>query len=548
MSYSQHSTSRDIDIFEGEIRSAIESALPVFMPARRWFGGKARIIRAVEIMEAIPISRFYLTLVRVSYDEGAPQTYVIPLSFAGGQRAEGLDRETPEAVLARVREGVVYDASWDREFALALLEAIREGRRFKGASGEIVTWPARAADLASAISTAPGTTDAGLSDFEPSIMKVEQSNTSVAYGRRFILKLFRRLEEGTSPELEVGRFLSEKGFAHTPPLEGAIEHRREGGEPITMAVLQGFVPNKGDAWRYTLDSLASYFERDSQPASGEDPVPRGWHLLEMRHEEAPAAVGGAIGAYLGSARLLGRRTAELHEALASDPDNPAFAPEPFDDRYRKFMYESMRDLTAHAFLLLRDNLDNLSEAEREEARAIAGRQDEIMARFRPFVDSEISATRARCHGDYHLGQILYTGDDFVIIDFEGEPVRSLEERRRKHSPLKDVAGMLRSFHYAAASALQAQQSKERDASRDSRMQQQRADAWYMWVSAAFLREYLAVASSGSFLPRKREDLQVLLDAHLLEKAVYELIYELNNRPGWVRIPLQGVKQIMGWGV
>ncbi|MFL5733548.1 MAG: phosphotransferase, partial [Chloroflexia bacterium] len=192
------------------------------------------------------------------------------------------------------------------------------------------------------------------------------------------------------------------------------------------------------------------------------------------------------------------------------------------------------------------NIDKLQEAAREEGRAVTERQDEIMARFRPLVDGEISAVRTRCHGDYHLGQVLYTGDDFVIIDFEGEPVRSLEERRRKHSPLKDVGGMLRSFHYASASALQDQMSNYLGSWGNVQDLEKCADAWHHWVSAAYLKEYLAVASSGSFLPQSPEELKVLLDAYMLEKAVYELIYELNNRPAWVRIPLQGIKEIMGF--
>jgi maltose alpha-D-glucosyltransferase/alpha-amylase len=553
MSEIRHATGEDQNIFHGESRAAVESALPAYMPARRWFGGKARTIRSVEVVEAVPLSGFFLTLVSVSYTEGAPQTYMLPLSFASGQRAEQVRRQTPEAVLAEVKvgaEGVVYDASWDKDFAMALLEAIKEGRRFKGASGDVVAWPMHAGDTPAASSgngdVGPGILDPGLSSLEPSIMKAEQSNTSIAYGDRLILKLFRRLEEGTSPELEVGRFLVEKGFANTPPLAGAIEHHRGAKEPITLAVLQRFVPNQGDAWRYTLDSLARYFDTGWDPMSSGDLLPRGHHLLAMQEEEVPQPVRDAIGPYLESARLLGRRTAEMHLTLASDPANPAFAPEPFDAHYRWFIYESMRDLTAHAFLLLNNNLASLPDEARSEVEATAGRQDEVMARFRPLIEQELAAVRTRCHGDFHLGQILYTGSDFMIIDFEGEPVRSLEERRRKHSPLKDVAGMLRSFHYAAASALQAHVSKELDRGGDPLLAEQRADAWYLWVSATYLKEYLAVTSKASFLPQARDELQVLLDAHLLEKAVYELIYELNNRPSWVRIPLRGVKQIMGF--
>ncbi|MFL5732626.1 MAG: maltokinase N-terminal cap-like domain-containing protein, partial [Chloroflexia bacterium] len=355
-------TNRQIDIFGTESRAAIEAALPAYLPARRWFGGKARTIRSVEIEEAIPFSgdppRYYLTLIRVSYVEGDPQTYVIPLTFAAGERAEEVRRETPQAVLVEVSggaEGIIYDTSWDREFTLALLEAIAAGRRFGGDTGEVVAWP-MPMEGSGSVNTE------GLMDLEPSVVKSEQSNTSVIYGDRYILKLFRRLEAGTSPELEVGRFLAEKRFASTPPLDGAIEYHRQRGEPITMAVLQGFVPNKGDAWRYTLSRLADYFQSNWEAAGGEDLLPRSGHLLATLEEEVPTPVRKAAGSYLEQAALLGRRTAEMHITLASDPSDPAFAPQPFDDDYRRSTYEAMRDLTVDAFELLGDNIDKLQEA------------------------------------------------------------------------------------------------------------------------------------------------------------------------------------------
>ncbi|HYP41631.1 MAG TPA: putative maltokinase, partial [Chloroflexia bacterium] len=467
--------------------------------------------------------------IRVSYTEGEPQTYVLPLTFASGGRAAQVQRETPQAVVAELPGGVLYDAVYDKEFASSLLEAIRYSRQFKSGSGEIRASPEAVFDEIARSSW---------SALEPRIMRAEQSNTSVMYGDSFILKLFRRLEEGTSPDLEIGRFLTEKGYSHTPPLAGAVEYYPHSGEPLTLAILQGFVPNQGDAWQYTLDALGDYFTRaTNMDLDGQEVAPRNQHLLDIIAEDTSPHIRRAVGSFLDAVGLLGRRTAEMHIALASDPDDPAFAPEPFTEEYQGSIYEAMRGLTEQAMYLLRNRIDSLPEAAAREARSTLEREEKVLARFQPLVERPLNAMRTRCHGDYHLGQVLYTGSDFAIIDFEGEPVRSLAERRRKHSPLKDVAGMLRSFHYAAYAALFSELEKGADTQRHEPL----ASAWGLWVSAAFLREYLAVARQGSFLPANEEDLRVLLDAHILEKAVYELIYELNNRPNWVRIPLQALR-------
>jgi maltose alpha-D-glucosyltransferase/alpha-amylase len=248
---------------------------------------------------------------------------------------------------------------------------------------------------------------------------------------------------------------------------------------------------------------------------------------------------------LESARLLGQRTAELHIALASLPDDPDFVPEPFSKLYQRSLYQSMRNLSGEVFQLLRRSMGDLSETVREEARKILELEDEVLKCFRSILDRKISAMRIRCHGDYHLGQVLYTGKDFVIFDFEGEPAHPLSERRLKRSPLRDIAGMLRSFHYAAYSALFAQQATGLIREEDLAYVEAWAHFWYLWVCVAFLKAYLPAAARERIVPQQRDELQVLLDAYLLEKAVYELGYELNNRPDWVRIPLRGIQQQLG---
>ncbi|HVA01063.1 MAG TPA: alpha-amylase, partial [Terriglobia bacterium] len=232
-------------------------------------------------------------------------------------------------------------------------------------------------------------------------------------------------------------------------------------------------------------------------------------------------------------------------ALASDHANPAFAPEPFSPDYQRSLYESMRNLAVQSFQLLGQRLRTLPEVVQEESRRVQALEPRVLDRFRSVQDLKVTALRTRVHGDYHLGQVLYTGSDFVIIDFEGEPARSISERRIKRSPLADVAGMLRSFHYAAYGALMSRMSGGVEKPEDFSTMELWAGRWYGTVAAAFLKAYLDVAAQAPFLPKGREELMALLEAYQLEKAVYEMAYELNNRPDWLRIPVQGILRMLG---
>jgi maltose alpha-D-glucosyltransferase/alpha-amylase len=370
----------------------------------------------------------------------------------------------------------------------------------------------------------------------PHLLGVEQSNTNIRFDRQMLMKLFRRLEPGINPDLEIGTFLTERAhFGHVPPVAGALlYHAGAGVEPATLAIAQGFVPNRGDAWRYALDSLAEYLAG----ADGLLALPEG-SLLDLAAGPIPAGAAQRIGPFLESARLLGRRTAELHLALASDPDDPAFAPEPFTGADRRHLHQEMDSLTRRIMDLLRANLDGLPEGALPEARAVLEQEQAILQQFEALLAGEISAMRIRIHGDYHLGQVLVAGDDFMIIDFEGEPARPLSERRQKRCALQDVAGMLRSFHYAAYAAYFDLIEREGG---DAALLENWARYWHRWVATAYLQSYLQVAEGVAFLPESPAELSALLNAFLLEKAVYELGYELNNRPPWVRIPLQGILQ------
>jgi maltose alpha-D-glucosyltransferase/alpha-amylase len=354
-----------------------------------------------------------------------------------------------------------------------------------------------------------------------------------------------------SPDVEIGRYLSGK-LGHVPELLGTIDYEPEGtAGPRTLAVLHRFVANEGDAWVYTLDELERFSERAITDGEEIDRLfPRGREsVFTLAQQPIPDSLHDAIGPYLGAVQLLGERTAQLHIALAAaGNDDRGFTPEPFTRLYQRSVYQSMRDAMRRVLRSTRENIRSLADEDlRAQVGALVAREDEILEQLNELWTARIETVRTRIHGDFHLGQVLWTGRDFVLIDFEGEPARPLGERRIKRSPLRDVAGMLRSFQYGTHSALQFQ--IERGAvelhTPTHEALRERLHDWNRWVSAGFLRSYLEVANGQPFIPSDPAHTAVLLDAFQLEKAMYELRYEMNNRPEWVHIPLAGIHEILG---
>jgi maltose alpha-D-glucosyltransferase/alpha-amylase len=531
-------------LLRGDGRRALEAALPGMLRSRRWFGGKARRIDAVSIEDAIPLPdgerRAWIVLVGVDQGGGESATYALPLAFVPEAEAQELRRDRPNAILASLEvsggeRGSLVDALELRGTCDALLDLVRRRRRLRGDAGEL------AATTTSAFRGLAG--DEG-ETLAASLMRAEQSNSSILYGQRLVLKLFRRPAEGLNPDLEIGRFLTERtAFTHIPPVAGALEYRRPRRGPVTLGILQGYVANEGDAWRFTLDQLAHYFG-DALARRPETPEPdEATDLLALSRRDAPPLAWEAIGAYLELARLLGRRTAELHVALASNAENPDLAPEPFGTLYQRSQYQSMRNLSRRTLALLGQRRSGLDAETAAQAERLLGQEQRLLDLFHGLVGAQLRGRRIRCHGDYHLGQVLYTGNDFVIIDFEGEPARPLAERRAKRSPLRDVAGMLRSFDYAAYTAVDQFESRGL-APEDATRLQPWGRFWTRWVSASFLGAYLPIATGVGIVASEPEEQDLLLRLLLLEKAVYEVGYELNNRPDWARVPLRGVLDLL----
>jgi len=531
------------------LKTELPGQLPAYLRGQRWFGGKARELRGTEVVDFVTLERDALhaliVMVKVEYEGGGGDLYSVPLivskdpgsNLKGEPGAPGVnpgvnkDPGPPSggaaALMVSGRGGgeaaTFSDALKNETFLSVLLDAIERGLVFTGEAGELVT--SRTHALSMQETGAAGS-------LRPRAITAEQSNSSVAYGDRLILKFFRRLEEGVNPDLEMCGFLTEKAqYQHTPQLLGALEYRGARGLGMTQGILQGFVPNQGDAWQYTMKSISSFYnEVGKNSAEGS--------VADSQSEAAREL----IPPFLESVGLLARRTAELHLALVSPAaaTEPDFAPEPFDDKFQRSFEDTLLELTNRIFGQLRHAQDRLPENAKAKVEKVLASEPQIIERFHAALSSPIRAVRTRIHGDYHLGQVLYTGADFVIIDFEGEPARPLSQRRLKRSPLQDVAGMLRSFHYAAHAPLLASTGSVNVDESNREKLNGWAEVWSKWVSDRYLEEYLRTSRGAEYLPPSREEIMALLQLHVLEKAVYELGYELNNRPGWVAIPLEGI--------
>jgi maltose alpha-D-glucosyltransferase / alpha-amylase len=505
----------------GDEQPTIEDALGDFLATRRWFGGRGHRLTSVRIEEAASLGGVYVLVVRIEYADRETERYVLPLATVTETRYLA-----PHAAVAHLRlpegEAILVDAMEDGASARAVLAAVVARTRAAGVGGVIDAMPFR--ELESP-------------EGEPANISAQHAAAAIRYGDRYLLKMFRRLEEGVSPELELGRFLNGRAPGLTPAVVGAIEYSRHRAEPSTLAVLEAYVPNEGTAWAHAREELRRFFERvltrhreDAAPAA----APR--RLGELSAAEPPAAVHDVIGAYLDLAELLGQRTAEMHLALASNVDDASFMPAPYSTLDRRSNYQSVRNLVGKALRLLRDSLPRIPNGIVEDARRLAGGQEQVLKVFEPYLGQRLTGLQMRTHGDYHLEQLLYTGKDFVIIDFDGPPTETLAERRRKHNSLRDVAGMIRSFHYAAFTALLETAVVRIE---DRSVAAPWADAWYRWVSGAFLRKYLQVTTGAPFLPAPA-DVEVILDAQVLQKAFFELRGELDRCAETISIPLSWI--------
>ena len=525
-------------LFSENGQAQLVDALGHYMPRCRWFQSKAREVQHIRIVDTISLENLptQLVFLNVEYSGDIDETYLLPVKFVTGDNARSITDAFPIAAILNLHceqrgemvDGVLIDAIYDERFRRGMLDILGDHDQLSGDTGSLDMGTTSAFDDLNTPQLAQ----------QSKLLGKEQSNTSVKYGDVLVLKLMRRLEEGVNPELEIGRFLTEEtAITHVPLLAGYMEYLRHAHPPATVAVLQGFVENQGDAWEYTLDWLSQWFQSGILDREPPEILDNG--LVMLAEQKIPDEFHENIGEYLDKAALLGQRTAELHVALASGVDE-RFRPVDFSMTYQKELYASIERMTDRIFAMLRDRIQSLPEAVVMQGQAVLDQEAEIRQVFSTLEDQDIPGKRIRGHGDYHLGQVLYSNGDFVIVDFEGEPARPLPERYIKHSPLRDVAGMLRSFHYAAYGTLPGFGLDTAVPPEKLTQAEPWARFWRNWVSVAFLQAYFEHVAGFDIIPSDTESVDVLLRILIMEKAVYELGYEINNRPSWLKVPAQAI--------
>ncbi|MFC2150075.1 maltose alpha-D-glucosyltransferase [Calditrichota bacterium] len=535
------------ELLEDADNTRLTKIMTDFLMHSRWFRSKSKKIKDINVKERFDVDYlkqdWAICLLEVHYHDGIPETYFVPLGFQADMRLRKIPETELFSVIAEIdtekntrKLGILYDLTVDPRFgawAMQLMtgrKSVRQnGNELQGMSTK--TLKSNRSKTADAQAIQVGTS--------------EQSNSSIIYGDEYILKLFRKLDEGINPDLELGLYLTEaRHVDFVPPVAGYIEHKVNGEDKQTLGILHRFIPHSVDGWEMTMDELDQFFERTIELAyevTGQS-VHKEASLKDWRkgvHE-----LEETVGVYLGHAQQIGKQTAELHITLSEDLRNPAFAPETFKPFTLRSLYQSMRNMTGNALGLLEAHRKVLSYEDWEDASRVIAWVDEIEACLRQPLELGAHALRIRTHGDYHLGQLLFTGKEFIIVDFEGEPARSIEDRRLKRCPLRDVAGMLRSFHYAAETAMRQRLERHSASEAEVAALSNWKEIWYGTVCRDFLQAYFNQTRDKLYTDLSDEQIESLLNAYKLDKALYELAYELNNRPAWVGVPLRGIISIL----
>jgi maltose alpha-D-glucosyltransferase/alpha-amylase len=498
-------------MLEGAARDKLEQLLPNYLASQRWFGGKEQQLRAVHLTDAVRLQAqplaSYLCLLHVSYHGGEAERYLLPLAAARGEAAERLLRERPQAAIARLQspsgELLLHDATGNPEFWSALYQATRRGWRGRSLQG---LYRAETPPTA----TLPDTR-------EVKLLSADQSNSAAVFEGAVFAKLYRKLSEGPNPEVELLDYFQRVGFSFVPQVKGKVSFKR-GGLELALGLFQDYLAGEGDLWSIVLSDISRYLDRTAETTPPEDGFPKG------PEDTPPAWLADSGGEVLQLAQRLGVRTAELHLALQQAKE-PALIPEPTEPAELKTLARRVR-----------------SEARRTQ-RLLEGLEPQMLQRGLKVLTGLSGAgwNKIRIHGDYHLGQVLQAEGELYILDFEGEPDRSLEERRHKDQALKDVAGMMRSLEYAVLVAWRGYEHFGGNGNLELW-----ADLLIRWSQTIFLEAYLTTArqQGASFLPPEPATLAQLLWAYQFDKALYEARYELGHRPEWLELPLRGLRRLL----
>ncbi len=534
-------TSKEWNQMSVSAQNALKEIMFGYVQKSRWFRGKAKKIKSIQVKDSIPLStgklNSFILFIEIVYIEGRNEQYVIPLSLNTGEDVSEKKYKHPEALVAFVEidghNGLLIDGSYDQHVRDLLLKLIFQKGKLRHKKGAIAGIPGK--NFSKKISK-------GELPLPSRVLLAEQSNTSILYNNRFFFKLYRSPEEGNNPELEIIRTLTENtGFRNFPLFAGAIEYQSDIAENTGLGILVDYIPNEGNAWEYTQSAIDHYFDRIIEEKEVLLAANYGSNVAETAGREKMKELLGSF--FTEMVTLLGKRTAEMHLALASVKNKKEFTQEPFSLLYQKSLYQSFRTLIKRTISQMKSSNKRLKEDQVILMDEIIKKENLLLSTIKSTLErKKIHTSKIRVHGDYHLGQVLFTGKDFVIIDFEGEPTRSMTARKLKHCPFKDVAGMLRSFHYSIYMGKVANESKMPESTEFFKPW---LEAWYVTVQDMFIESYLETAGNASFIPEEKNQIHDLMAVYTIEKAIYELDYEFNNRPDWLHIPLSGLKMIMG---
>lgn len=501
------------EVLCNENRTYIQKeTLPLFLTKQRWFRSKEKPIKNVTIQDEVMLGDSKILNIRVCFIDDYQESYQIPLTFVSEEELSSLKKEAPHSIIAELevngKKGALADAVYASGFRKSLLEGLIGKSSYTSTGGTL------SLECSGALNKALDKKEG-----KSCVMTMEQSNTSINYDDMVILKLYRRIEDGTNPDFELIKHLTEKsGYGHIPKYLGGIEwHTR--GNKSQIGLAQTFISKGESAWAYTLKELEASFPQ----------------LMKDN-----TAVETLFQNYIRFVKLLGKRTAELHLAFSKETDGPEMDPEAFTMLYQKSLYQAMRAQIKTNLQLLRDKKNGLDAETQKIADQVISKENDILDIIKRLEKRRFSAHKIRIHGDYHLGQIIYTGDDVILIDFEGEPILPIGERRLKKPVLQDVAALIRSFDYAITTFLVYRKEEQNEEAMQAK------EIFMRVITDAFVKSYVSVIKKASvdLIPKDQEDFDILKNAYLLNKAVYEIGYELKNRPSWIKIPLLGLRSLL----
>ncbi|MDB5230385.1 MAG: alpha-amylase [Chitinophagaceae bacterium] len=515
--------------------------LPVYLTKKaRWFEGRRKSIYNIQVSAAAFMldAASYFLLVEVNYHSGLPETYLLPLAFIQGEEAEALRKDHPGAIICKVKcgeeEGLLCDALFTEATQQLLIKKLGISKSAEATEESIAFYASD--DLQRHVEK----NKVIKSRIHPS----DTSNTSITYDNCFFLKVYRKVDKAVNPDVEISRYLTEQvKFEHTPGFIGSVEWKFT-TDTIVLAMMQVMVENHGDGYGYMLERLNNYIERIlSRDWKNLHPEKRTGTLTEpVGFEELPedlqVLIGGPVAEH---ARLLGKRTGEMHLALAASTYIKEFRPEEFSLHYQRSLFSSMQSLVRETYDVLSRQSSKTGALIEPDIKTILSKKTEVLDILRRIYRQKFDVLKTRIHGNYHLGQVLLTGKDISIHNFGGNPSRSYSEGRLKRSPLKDVASMVSSFHYAAYDCFLKNNHAPKD---DLQNLLPFAGMWAHYVSMFFVKSYLETIKESAFVPADKKDLEIMLQTFLLEKALYDLNYEMYHRPDWIIVPVHLLKAIL----